>query len=271
MAGIRFRIQFFRGKETIDLARLSVIPDEFSKFLHALGEDLGIPADQNNWRASKFRHGSLSMAIAAEDGFHADQIRSSADMTAAIVEGNVELAHDLGVSDRTLLRFSDFTRALRDDEPCRIGVYKTARSRAPSKWLPVTSDTGRHLANVVNLRIEYEGSLFGTIHSLYKEGDSPHFNLRDMARGSLVKCLFKDEHYNQIVRALAVRDNRVNVRGVLIANRLNREVESIRVREIDPAEMLSDEDFERFFGCSPDLTGDVSTADFIAFIRDDGG
>lgn len=269
MAQIRLRIHLWEGAKSVDLARLGAIPEELNKFLRALGEDLGLRDEENRWRASKFGDGSLALSAIPPVEVSAAVVRKSADLTTAIAEGNPHRALSMGASERTLLRYVELAKSLHAGEHCRIGVYRSAKARAPTKWVSVTADSAANHAAVIQTTVEHEGAIFGVIHSLIKEGDRPHFDLRDLARGDLVKCYYRNEHYPQVVRALAVRDNRVHVSGLIRVDRLRREIESISVRQIEPAETLSEEDFQRFIGCAPGLTGDMATSEYIDQLRDD--
>ncbi len=104
----------------------------------------------------------------------------------------VVLSNRIGFPTRGLRRamrpcfVSQTSRDLHEGETCRIGVYKTARARAPTKWYPITLESADRLSLLVQPLIEYEGTVFGVVHAVYKEGSNPHFDLRDLSRGSLV-------------------------------------------------------------------------------------
>jgi hypothetical protein len=53
-------------------------------------------------------------------------------------------------------------------------------------------------------------------------------------------------------------------------DRAKKIIEEMRVERLDKVEPLSEDEFRSFFGMSPDLTGDLSTQQFIDAIREDG-
>lgn len=293
VAKFRLRIQLFKGRKSIDLGRLGQVPEELNKFLKALGDDLRLSPEENHWQASRFADGSLALSVGLPNEVTDDvaergtaivqQIADVSVRPAVLIATNLLSTNEVVLSqpdrlpdegpapsDATLLRFANFARSLREGETCRIGVYKTARARAPTKWYPITLESADRLSLLVQPLIEYEGTVFGVVHAVYKEGSNPHFDLRDLSRGSLVKCYFNDSLWPHIVKALAIRDNRVHVSGRVRANRIDRVIESVVVGRIEPTERLSDLEFEQFIGCAPEITGALTTAQFIDTIRGDG-
>jgi hypothetical protein len=47
-------------------------------------------------------------------------------------------------------------------------------------------------------------------------------------------------------------------------------INEVRVHWVKTYTPLSDSEFDKFFGLAPDLTGDLSTTEYIGKIRDDG-
>jgi hypothetical protein len=111
--------------------------------------------------------------------------------------------------------------------------------------------------------------VLGFIHSIYIHAEKPHFDLRDVTREDLVKCYFSDDMHDTVVKMLIPRERRMNVGGMIRANRLSKAIESIKVDRIESVDTLTNEEFERFFGGAPGITGGQSAADFIAEARED--
>jgi hypothetical protein len=114
------------------------------------------------------------------------------------------------------------------------------------------------------------GSVQGIIYSLIKEADKPNFRLRELATDHLVRCYYTTDQYPQVYTALRERSAVVHVSGNLTLDRITRTVTIMDVDRIDQAEALSGADFERFFGSSPLLTGDMETEEFIELARGNG-
>jgi len=271
MARLRIRIQMFKGRDAVPLPRFGVLSNELHKFLRSLGDDLGIPDAENVWLASHFRDGSISFGAAQRADLSSDLERRGTALGEAITSADISVAQSLGGSDRTLLNFAGLAKVCTDDEYIKFGFYKSQKAKNPTRWVKAHQVTGQKIAEVIHPYIDYHGSVFGVVHSLFKEGDRPHFFLRDLGRGALVKCYYSTSHYTDVVKALWVRDGRLNVSGMIRASRMEREIESLRVEHLQPAEPMTDQDFERFMGCAPGLTGDLTTAEFIERLRDEGG
>jgi hypothetical protein len=52
---------------------------------------------------------------------------------------------------------------------------------------------------------------------------------------------------------------------------LPRRVEQVKVDKIDPAHEMSEQEFNSFFGCAPNFTGQLTTQEFIDRIRGRNG
>lgn len=135
--------------------------------------------------------------------------------------------------------------------------------------LGTPSEVVERLTESVRPFIEYHGTVLGVIHAFYKEAERPHFDLRDIARDNIVKCFFGKDLYNDVVSALAPRERRVHVSGMVRANRLNMTIDTINVERLMLVDSLSNEDFERFFGSASTMTGEVGAAEFVSSIRED--
>jgi hypothetical protein len=114
------------------------------------------------------------------------------------------------------------------------------------------------------------GSIQGTIHSVFMGSQPPHFFLRELATDSLVKCLYGHETYDELATAMQQESAVVHVDGEITIDTKQRVFEQIKVAKITRAEPLVNGDFEEFFGCAPNLTGNLSTQEFIDKVRERG-
>ena len=104
----------------------------------------------------------------------------------------------------------------------------------------------------------------GIIHSLYKESSPPYFDARQLSTQDIVKCLYKQEDYRLVVNLLQRRDAVVIVSGLVEPRmRLDRKITEIRIERMRSTEPLSDAEFAKLQGAAPELTGRLSTDDFI--------
>lgn len=269
MPQFRMRVTLFEGQESIELARLSTLPDELAKLFKSIGEDAGILPIHNQWRASNFADGSLEFEVATHEGLPAKSVAACRRIATSVFAGKPQAAYAAGATDRTFLQYAQVAKRMRAGESVSFRVFPAKRGKRPPKPYLVTSAVVEKLTESVRQFVEYHGTVLGVIHALYKEADRPHFDLRDVSRDNIVKCYFEEDLYNDIVAALAPRDRRVHVSGKVKANRLDRTIEAINVERLMLVDALSDEEFEKFFGSAPAMTGDVGAAEYVASLRED--
>src|SRR5581483_12053933 len=119
--------------------------------------------------------------------------------------------------------------------------------------------------------LDYHGAVQGRFHSWYKDAASPYFDLRDIQNGELVKCFYSPGMYKQLHDSIADDKAILHVSGLVSADRIDRRPVSIRATKIKSYSPLSREEFERFYGIAPNLTGDADIDEYVALIRGDNG
>jgi len=106
------------------------------------------------------------------------------------------------------------------------------------------------------------------IHSVFFGASPPHFQLRELSTGELVKCVYSSrKQYDELAAALKQQNAVVHVYGTIKTDLVNRQIEELRVEKIDLTDDFSKEDFERFVGCAPGMLGDQGLQDFIDYVR----
>lgn len=265
MANFKIRVGLNRGRGPVSFKHLSVLTEEINSFLRRLGEDAGLSDGENQWLATKVEDGSfLSDAepFAEVSSQVADQLK---EMMTAIVNGNSFTAQQLGVREQTRLQFSELAkRAESTHVPVEFGIYSPSANVTGPDWHRITVENAQLLTVTVSPQVEYVGAIQGVVHAWFKESAEPHFQLREFSQNQLIKCYYGSDHYADVLRAVVHRQERVHVRGLVRVNRMDKSIESIRVSKIKNAIDFSDADFERFFGCAPNMTGDLDSAQFIS-------
>jgi hypothetical protein len=269
MPQFRIRVELFKGQKSIELSRLSSLPEELTKLFKSIADDAGVPPGENQWRATNFADGSLEFTALSSDQLTANTSKRCARIANAIFAGDPRKARDAGVTERTLLQYASLARNVKSGETVCLGAFRTAQQQKPTKLYPVTAERVDRLTSDVRPVLEYHGEVLGFIHALYVGSDRPHFDLRDIAREDIVKCYFRRDLYSTIVTALTPRERRVHVVGTIHANRLNRSIESITVERIELVSPLSEDELEQFYGSAPDITGGRTSEEFISDARDD--
>lgn len=264
MANFRMKVGINRGRGPVDFKSLSALTEEINSFLRKLGEDAGVPEDANRWFATKVADGSfLSDAEIAEE-VTAEVAHILAEMMDALTSGDASETQRLGVREQTRLQFANVARRAESAHmPVEFGLYnnKIANGNQPD-WRPVTTERAQALIQF-SPTVDYVGALQGVIHAWFKESDKPHFQLREFGHGELVNCYYRADLYPELLRAFVRKDEVVHVSGMVRANRIDKSIDQILVSKIRNSVEFSDADFERFFGCAPDMTGDFDSVEFI--------
>ena len=113
-------------------------------------------------------------------------------------------------------------------------------------------------------KIRYIGGVQGVIHALFKEGGRPHVRLRDLQSEELVTCYFHKSTYSQVMQAMQDPDAVVFVSGNVVADYSQKRIESIEAERFRAVRKITAHEFKRLLGAAPDLTGNYSSAEFIA-------
>ena len=155
------------------------------------------------------------------------------------------------------------------DEIIKIGLFSNGSQDHPESWQHIKK---QHLAKIENAEkalIEYKGSIQGVVHSWFLESQRPYFKIRDIVSNALVDCYYSEDIYSVIHDATKDKNNIIHAAGLIKANRLERVPLTLVLEKIISYEGLSDDEFNKFFGCTPDLIGNLTTSEFIKMQRDD--
>ena len=114
------------------------------------------------------------------------------------------------------------------------------------------------------------GSVQGTIHAWHTGARPGFFQVRDLSSGDLVRCVYKARLYHSVHKATSSPKNVVHVYGSISWDRATNGIVEISVDDIELAQPLSKDQFDRLFGSAPRLTGEMSTYGYIDWLRGDG-
>jgi hypothetical protein len=260
MPSLRVRIVMNRGRVGVPLHKLSEVVEHTERFFRLLAEDVQIQGGE--WIGLDFSNGSLAFdaEYVAPVPVDFSQIKDFNSIFDDLHKGKPSA----GVRTATRYQYAQVAEQLDDDELIDFGLYKDG---APVFTSLSKRDIPAILGDLQTV-VESQGSFQGTIHSLYLASEPPHFFLRELSTETLIKCTYAPERYNDLVDALKVPNTVLHVYGISKINLPARNVEHIRAERIDRAQKMSDKDFEKFFGCAPNLTGELSTQEFIDTVRE---
>lgn len=266
MRTLKIRVELNKGRKGIPIYKLSALTEEIERFLQRVGLDLGIQTPREGWLAVRFGNGSVSFDAEYQGRVSEDCVREYQDeliRLPRLVKPNVTSR----LSQSTILQFARIGDPIDEDEQVSFGVYRDG-TRKSIEWQSYTKSLYRQIGESVITTSEYRGVVQGILHSWFKEVSPPYFYIRDSASGRMVKCFYDRHQYEEVVKLLQKKNAVVQVIGMLTANFVDRRVEEVRAEKFAVVDQLSDDDFEKFFGMAPDLTGDLATADYIASVRD---
>lgn len=269
MRTLRVRLELNKGRKGIPLHKLAAVTEEVQRFFQRVGSDLGVPTPREQWLAVRFRNGSVSFDAEYQGQLTEERIEQYNAELGGLIRAAVVPSFESRLSPATVLQFARIAEPIDEDEQVRFGLYQNGGAR-PVEWHALTKAASRQLAHAVVASNKYRGVVQGIAHSWYKEASPPYFYIRQSVTQSLVKCLYDKTQYSEVLHLFEKRNAVVQVIGMITANMIERRVDEVDCEKFAIAEELSDEDFERFFGMAPDLTGNLTTEEYISLVRENG-
>lgn len=271
MPKLRVRIELNKGRIGIPVGKLASVVDEIHKFFNSICEDVNVEANAEDWLALRFQEGSLAFDIENLNTVNDFSINAFNRTLRRIGAFTTATADDYSDIPRaTLLQYARIAKPIDADERVIFNLY-AGEEEKPSIAYELTKNIAVAIEEYASKpeQLEYYGGIQGIIHSLVKEGDRPYLNIRELTSQKLIKCFYLKNMYDVIVSLLKRKDAVVHVHGLIRGNRTDRKIDFIKADKFKVADDFSDKDFQDFFGCAPDLTGDLTTKDFISKLRDD--
>jgi hypothetical protein len=140
------------------------------------------------------------------------------------------------------------------------------------EWLQLTKESAAAAAPIHEAQalVKAYGGVQGIMHSLFIGSRPPHFQLRELSTGSLIKCVYEDAQYDDIVEALETKNAVLHVFGTSRTDLANRKLVDLKVDKIQVSRKLTLEDLNAFIGSIPDLLGDAPLQTFLDRSRSRG-
>jgi hypothetical protein len=270
MAQIKLRIELNKGRTGAPLDKLGDIARQMERFLRSLAADLKLEIRPSEWLAVNFKNGSVSWDSALQEEVAESDVRRFNNCIEFITDYDPETEGTNGlISDLTLLEYGRIGERIDPDEIIGVGIYPSNGQRR-LRWRRIEYRKAGRIRRAIEAPIYSYGSVQGEMHSLIKGVARPYFQLREFASNQLVRCFYESDLYADVHRALEHRNAVVHATGQMRLDRARRAVEDMQVERLDRVEPLTDEEFLSLFGAAPDLTGELSTDEYIAHIRGDG-
>lgn len=270
MAQIKLRIELNKGRTGAPLDKLGEIARQLERFLRSLADDISIETKKGEWLAVNFKNGSVTYDASFQGDVSESRFSEFNRLIGFIsdFDPDTESANAL-VSDATLLEYARIGEHIDPDETVGIGMYNPS-GHGRIKWRQITYRKTSSIRQAIETPILSYGSIQGLMHSLNLLGNRPFFQIREHATNTLVRCLYGNNLYPQIVEALRERNAVVHATGHMSLDRAKQTVSEMNVDRIDKVEPLTDGEFLGLFGSAPGLTGEMTTQEFIDQMRGDG-
>jgi hypothetical protein len=262
---IRLKIELNPGGTGVRLDKLAKISEEIEKFLRSLAKDVGATPQIGDFVARDFRDGSFHSMIEYLHNvqpYEADKFNDGLRYFADFKENQHLIS---AFAPETVRQFIEIGDALDTDEIVKLGVIAPDGIPDSAEWKSISKITTLNVDNAFNQDYSYEGAIQGMLSTWYKE--SSYFYLRDKSTRELVKCIYRDEMYDQIYSLYDDKDAVVNIVGNVKAKRATGKIDEIRVSWVKSYARLSDAEFNKLFGLAPDITGEMSSSDYIDKMR----
>lgn len=269
MATLRIRFRLNPGRKGIGLGKLSKQTENIELFLRALASDLGADDAKNLWLADEFRNSSAIysaelQAVVETATFHQF---NQAVTGLTKYQGTSKVAPPF-IGTATIERFSALRQCLDEDERMGIALFDAETGKA-KRFAYVDKLQLEAIAESIETEARYVGAVMGHTHEWNKGADKPYLYIRELNSSELIKCSYNDEDYDQVAKLFAKKTAVVIVEGTMSFNLITSRTEVIQATGFEFAPEFSDDDYNKFFGAAPNMTGNLSSEEFIAKGRDD--
>jgi hypothetical protein len=258
MSDIIFKLKLNKGRHGIVFHKLARIAEEAEKFLASFAEDVHLT--KTDWVADTFRNGSLEFNLNYIGNENPAIMLNARRALAYITDPKTKpesLNH--GISPKTFHQFARIANPLESDDSVGFGIPND-RGRFITRIL--TKERAVQIERETNQILEHYAGFQGSVTALFREGT---FWLKDYISGKRIVCQFRPHLYSKIWKLLDENEELVNVEGWLVSK--NGTPETLRVEHVNPSIGYEEGDLDKFFGCDPNFTGDLTTEQFLDELR----
>ncbi len=239
MSHLKLRITLNKGKRGISLGKLEHLVEELRKFLYSIGDDINL-VGPTSWVGVDFKNSSLEFT--SEYEHIVDTVKLTRFNGAIVTLARSEFPQSLRPS--TSEHFFNMAGMLDSEETADIAVFNADDTPVLFEINRKTAKLARFI-DVLPFR-QTAGAIQGKIHSLYKESRPAHFVLRELSTDNLIKCVYESDDYPAIIKALQNKDQVIHVRGTVVTDTRERNIDHVTVKQILLAESYGFEDVESF-------------------------
>src|ERR1019366_7569354 len=235
MAELRIPIILNKGRKGIPLQKLARISYELQQFLGLLGEDLHIEIGAG-WLGTGFYDGSFGCTVEKVDPV--EDRKASAFKQA--FRNVAKRKPDARVRSSTIRQYTRIADPMDLGELVEFSLPKSDADEQNEEWCELTKQEALLIASEVQSVVRSHGGVQGVIHSVFFGAPPPHFQLRELSTGELVKCIYSSrKQYDELAAALKQQNAVIHVYGTIKTDFVNRQIEELRVEKIALADEFS--------------------------------
>ena len=270
MTRLRLSVEIKKQTSGVEFDQLARVYAETNQFLQMLADDTDLLEEASSWIAVSTKIGSYTSNLESTSDIEADKAEKFRNTLRLVVSFHPETTPEPPpVRRATMAQYARIGAQVAPGQAVRIGISDS--DHAEMEWGgELSPGIAQEIAGAFPETVEFYGDAQGRIHALFKETSPPYFKLRGLSAGDLINCIYKPEMYQQVVELLEEKDAVILVAGSAKANSDTRKIESIHIDRMEWVKSLSVESFESLGGSAPNITGDLSTEDFIDRIRGSG-
>lgn len=271
MATLRVRFKLNPGRHGIALGKLSKQTENIELFLRSIAADLGQDDGPNLWQAKDFKNGSVFNTAEYQALVTVEQAVKFNDGVQSLIKfkASPRIKPMDFVTPVTIDRFASLRQGLDPDEKMGIALFEPDTGKL-KRWSYVDRLQLEEIGQSIEPELRYVGAIMGRTHEWNKGAQAPYLIVRELHTGELIKCAYNDNDYSKVAKLFSDKSAIVIIEGAMIFNRITSKTEVTMAHDFEMAPDFSDQDFEKFFGCAPNMTGNSSAAEFVAKGRDDG-
>jgi hypothetical protein len=267
MHKLKVKFELNKGRIGIPFAKLAHFSSEAHKFLELIANDVGVNSPE--WIARDFQNNSVDFdceCIVDDDALW----QVGYDALQTVLSGRKTSPVSALIQPRTWTKFSDMFKAIDSDEVVRIGIYNGGTT---PEMFEITKDRATSYAPQRGTIARYYGEIQGIIHTFFKEASPPRFVVRELSTKALVACIFDRENpamYHTAVELLLDKGAVIFIEGDIEEDTESGLVKTIYVKDFLPAVKFDLSKYQSALGAHPDVTGELSTEEFIEQMRSNG-
>lgn len=269
MAKLRIRFKLNPGREGVPLGKLSKQSENIEKFLRSIAADLNADNSKNGWVADKFKSGSLEETISLMAEVSDETVENFDEAMNYLLKfgiGKKPIPSFLGVG--TIECYSALRQNLDPDERLGIGLFHPKTGRAKPFNL-IDRLQLEAVGKSIETEARYIGAVMGTTHEWNKGAEKPFIVIRELNSQELIRCNYSDGDYAKVAKIFENKAAIVIIEGSISLNLITSKTEVLLATGFDFAPSFSEEDFNKFFGAAPGITGDLTSEQFVAKGRSD--